>query len=659
MCGITGIYNPSAKTSASPALINKMLSQIQYRGPDECGIYIGDGISLGHVRLSILDLQTGQQPLSSPEGRYTIVFNGQIYNYIELRKNLQKAGYIFKTKSDTEVLLYAYVEYGADCLNMFNGNFAFAIWDKKKKELFIARDRVGIRPLFYTWYNDTCLFGSEIKALLEFPGLKADIDPDALRQVFTYWTTIRPKTIFKNIYELPPGCYMRINGHEKEIRQYWSLAFPSGKDGYFKGSIQDAADELNNILKEAVKLRLRADVPVAAYLSGGIDSSATTAFIKSIAPQNLQTFSIGFEDHEFDETVYQREAAKYLNTRHTGFTCTHKDIGKLFPCIVWHSEIPMLRTAPAPMYFLSKNVHDSDIKVVITGEGADEMLGGYDIFKEVVIREFWAKQPSSKIRPMLFQKLYPYLAQFEGRNKSMLKFFFGYKLEETGNPFYSHLLRWHNTSNIQHYLSDTYKGSHESDNNFDEINELLPNDFNEYDPFSKAQWLEINLFMSGYLLSTQGDRMAMGNSVEGRYPFLDHHVIEFCSTLPSSYKMNGLNEKYLLKYMMKGKLPENILKRQKQPYRAPMAGSFFSSGATEYVDDLLSENDIYKTSIFSYPKVNQLLNKMRTSSLPSELENMALSAIISTQLLYHQYILKDGYRPACKTPESCRIIKDI
>ncbi len=225
MCGITGIYNPSAKTSASPALINKMLSQIQYRGPDECGIYIGDGISLGHVRLSILDLQTGQQPLSSPEGRYTIVFNGQIYNYIELRKNLQKAGYIFKTKSDTEVLLYAYVEYGADCLNMFNGNFAFAIWDKKKKELFIARDRVGIRPLFYTWYNDTCLFGSEIKVLLEFPGLKADIDPDALRQVFTYWTTIRAKTIFKNIYELPPGCYMRINGHEKEIRQYWSMHF--------------------------------------------------------------------------------------------------------------------------------------------------------------------------------------------------------------------------------------------------------------------------------------------------------------------------------------------------------------------------------------------------------------------------------------------------
>jgi asparagine synthase (glutamine-hydrolysing) len=411
-------------------------------------------------------------------------------------------------------------------------------------------------------------------------------------------------------------------------------------------------------LTDAVRIRLRADVPVAAYLSGGLDSSATTALIKKVEADTLQTFSIGFEDSEFDETPYQQEVSKYLDTRHTAFTCSREDIGNLFPLVVWHSEIPVLRTAPVPMLYLSKKVRENNIKVVITGEGADEMLAGYDIFKEGIIREFWSRQPDSKYRPLLFQKLYPYLAQFQGRNKSMLKFFFGYQLQDTDSPFYSHILRWRNTSNILNYLSPAVLESIRGYNPYKEVTALLPADFNHYDRLSKSQWLESVFFMSGYLLSSQGDRVAMANSVEGRYPFLDHRVIEFAATLPPDFKMHGINEKYVLKRMMRNRLPESVLKRPKQAYRAPIAGSFLSFSAREYTLELLSRQGIHKTGLFAYDIVQKLVNKISSGELVTETENMALAGIISTQLLFHQYILKDGFRPQTRPLINCRIITE-
>jgi asparagine synthase (glutamine-hydrolysing) len=656
MCGIAGILNHSGPVEGAASLVANMLSRIQYRGPDESGIYINKHLAIGSVRLSIIDLLAGKQPLSTAEGKHWIVFNGEIFNYIELRDNLKRKGYVFRTESDTEVLLNAFLAYGSGCLNRLNGQFAFAIWNNESKELFLARDRVGIRPLFYTWAGNSFIFGSEIKTLFEHPGVSPEIDPVSLSQVFTLWTTITPRTIFKNILELPPGHYMHITENKSVVRQYWSLGFPTDEDSLFPGSIGDAAAELERILSDAVRIRLRADVPVAAYLSGGIDSSATTVLIKKAAPDTLQTFSIGFEDSEFDETPYQQEVSKYLHTRHTAFTCSKEDIGTYFPSVVWHAEIPMLRTAPVPMYCLSAKVRENNIKVVITGEGADETLAGYDIFKEAIIREFWSRQPESKYRPLLFNKLYPYLAQFQGRNKSLLKFFYGYKLEETGSPYYSHLLRWHNTSGIINYFSDEIRNELGSDHYMNDLNNWLPVDYHRYDRLSKAQWLEIFLFMSGYLLSSQGDRVAMANSVEGRYPFLDYRVIEFAASLPAEYKMHGLNEKYILKKMMYGRLPLSVLKRPKQAYRAPVARAFFSSAGREYTDDLLGENGIRRTGIFSYPAIQKLKEKVGSSTLVTEIENMALAGIISTQLLYHQYLLNDmRYKPSLLTLKNIHI----
>jgi asparagine synthase (glutamine-hydrolysing) len=658
MCGIAGIYNRFGLVGDMAQWLEKMLARIQYRGPDESGIYINSRLAMGSVRLSIIDLQTGSQPISSSDGKDWIVYNGEIFNYIELKTELSRLGFSFRTESDTEVLLNAYLAYGTDCLNRLNGQFAFAIWNNEKEELFMARDRMGIRPLFYTWVRDTLVFGSEIKTLFEHPDVRAEIDPVSLSQVFTLWTTIPPATIFKNIFELPPGNYLKVSRGQQQIRSFWTLRFPPEQETGFKGSLEDASAELLYLLKDAVRIRLRADVPVAAYLSGGLDSSATTALIKRLEPETLQTFSIGFTEGEFDETPYQSEVSKYLNTKHTGFLCTLDDIGEYFPQVVWHAEIPLLRTAPVPMYCLSKKVRDKQIKVVITGEGADEMLAGYDIFKEAIIREFWSRQPESKLRPLLLNRLYPYLAQFQGKNKALLKLFYGYKLSDTDSPFYSHLLRWHNNSSLLNYLTPDLRTVLNGYNCLEDIETRLPGDFSKYSRLSKAQWLEIGLFMSGYLLSSQGDRVSMANSVEGRYPFLDYRVIEFAAALPPKFKMSGLNEKYILKKMMQGNLPESVLKRPKQAYRSPVAGGFFSTAGLKYINDLLSEKNIDRCGLFRYASVEKLIGKVRSSPMVTEVENMALSGIISTQLLVHQYVFRDSYRPAFHVLKNCRICKE-
>lgn len=614
-----------------------MLTRIKHRGPDESGIYLSDTIGLGSVRLSIIDLSTGTMPLSNADDSLWIVFNGEIFNYIELKEELLAKNHTFKTGSDTEVIVHLYEEYGPEFLQKLNGQFAIAIWDKKKEELFLARDRVGIRPLFYTEINSCFVFASEIKSFLEFPGFNPKISAKALSEYFTFWTSLSSNTAFEHVFELPPGHYMTINANSKTIKRYWELPITK-PNAYEFNSVEEAADEFETIFTDAVKLRLRADVQVAAYLSGGIDSSITTAFIKKISPDNLRTFSIGFTEKDFDESYYQNIARDYFNTQHSSVICSPEAISNNFKNVVWHTETPLLRTAPIPMSLLAKSVKDHNIKVVITGEGADELFGGYNIFKETKIKLFWAKDPQSKYRPLLLKKLYPYIPQISNATSNVLKMFFGYKLNETSSPIYSHLLRWNNTSRINNYLSTNYKEAISDYNPVSELEKQLENQLEGYDYLIKAQYIELNFFMSKYLLSSQGDRMAMANSIEGRYPFLDHRVIEFCMKLNPDLKLNGLNEKYLLKKMMKGRLPEEILNRSKQAYRAPIRSAFFSEAMPQYLIDMLSVEKITEFGIFNPDYVNQLKNKMELNKQVSEIDNMALTAIVSTQILYDLFI---------------------
>lgn len=639
MCGIAGIFNISPYSDVPlEHKVKKMLALIRHRGPDESGMYLGENIAIGNVRLSIIDLKSGQQPLSDDSGNFWIVYNGEIFNYTELREHILKKGIRLKTHCDTEVVVQMYALYGAECLQYFNGQFSFCIWDKKNKECFLARDRVGILPLFYSYDKNVFSFCSEIKGLLASGLTKKGLNHESLAQVFTFWTTIAPHTPFENIFQLPPGCFMRINDAGTQIEKFWEADFSIQKDSASR-SIADTLSEYKELLKDAVKIRLRADVPVGAYLSGGLDSTVTTSLIHEINPEVLNTFSIGFEDAVYDETKYQMEAAGYLNTRHHAFKCTQYDISNYFEKTIWHTEFPTLRTSPTPMYLLSEKVRESNIKVVITGEGADEYLAGYDIFKEAKIRQFWANQPASTFRPKLLSKLYSYLPIIRDAGPTALKLFFGYKLNDTSNPFYSHLLRWHNTSRNKIYFADDIL---QKLTGYDPLNLLytkLPANITDWSTLGKAQYLESTIFMSGYLLSSQGDRMLMANSVEGRYPFLDHRVIEFCNKLPDNLKLNGLNEKYLLKKMSEGLIPESIRKRVKQPYRSPVPGSFLNFSRSEYVLDVLSSVNINSFGLFNPLKVNALIAKMNKQKDVSEVDQMALTAIISTQLLYKMFIV--------------------
>ncbi|MBE0674264.1 MAG: asparagine synthase (glutamine-hydrolyzing) [Bacteroidales bacterium] len=634
MCGVAGIIDYRGKTNTVSA-VGTMLHSFSHRGPDESGIYHSPAATIGNVRLSIIDLQTGQQPLSDTSGRYWIVFNGEIFNYIELREELEKKDLRLKTRSDTEVLVNLYAIHGKGCLNMLNGQFAFAIWDKQKEELFLARDRVGIRPLFYTFSKGVFYFASEIKALFRNPEVTRELDPQSLSQIYTFWTALTPGTAFKDIFELSPGHLMTFGQNGIRTEKFWELNIGPNRADL---SLPEALEQFNALFTSAVRIRLRADVEVAAYLSGGLDSTTTVAYIRDIEPGILNTFSIGFEDKDFDESKYQEEAVRYLNTNHRAITCSSKEIAEAFPRVVWHSETPLTRTAPTPMLILSKLVRDNNIKVVITGEGSDEILAGYDIFREAAIRQFWAKQPGSSLRPMLLKRIYPDIPHLRNASPNILKMFFGYKLEDTDNPLYSHLLRWNNSNHIKKHFSESIKSSVNGYDPLEDLSRKLPCDFHNWSTLAKAQWLETTVFMSGYLLSSQGDRMAMANSVEGRYPFLDYRVIEFCSSLSDRLKLNGTNEKYLLKKLMTGRIPDSIVKRPKQPYRAPISSVFLAKDKPDYVNEMLSESMISKADVFNVGSVNSLLEKIQKSATASEMENMVLTSVISTHLLYHQFI---------------------
>jgi asparagine synthase (glutamine-hydrolysing) len=655
MCGVAGIIDYHCKAN-SKIILESMLRVIGYRGPDESGIYHSRNATIGSVRLSIIDISGGQQPLSDPSGRFWIVFNGEIFNYKELRKDLEKKGNTFKTHSDTEVLVQLFALYGEKCLQLLNGQFAFAIWDKEKEELFIARDRVGIRPLFYNIQNGVFSFASEIKALFQQKSLSRDFSFKNLSQVFTLWTTITPETPFKDIYELSPGQFAVYNRNGLSKEKYWNLSLINTRNSI---SIYEAVEQFHELFSNAVRIRLRADVEVAAYLSGGIDSSAAVAYIKEIEPGVLNTFSIGFDEKDFDESQYQNVAAKYFGTTHKSIICSAKEISNSFPKVIWHSETPITRTAPAPMFILSRLVRENNIKVVITGEGSDEILAGYDIFKEAKIRRFWASQPDSAIRPLLLKKLYPELSHIKNANPNVLKMFFGYKLMEVNNPFYSHLLRWNNSNHILKHLSSNIKEQLKDYSLYNELAEKLPEDFSTWEPLAKSQWLETTIFMSGYLLSSQGDRMAMANSVEGRYPFLDYRVIEFCSSLPENYKLKGLNEKYLLKKLLKNKIPESILTRPKQPYRAPIKNVFLSKDSPEYVKYMLSDNYTKRAGIFNHDSLSSMISKIENTGVSSEIDNMVLASVISTHLINYQFIENHNEEFQSDNLKNLKIIDDL
>ena len=638
MCGIAGLWRPDSAPVDSDAL-RRMARALRHRGPDDEGYFEAPGIGLGHRRLSIIDVAGGQQPMCNEDGSIWVSFNGEIFNYVELRADLEKRGHVFKTRSDTETLVHLYEEKGLDFVDSLNGQFAIALWDAPRRRLVLVRDRVGIRPLFHATLPDgTLMFGSEMKALLAHGALAAEIDPEAVNQVATFWVTLPPRTSFKGIEELPAGCMLVQEEQRRSLRTYWRHAFPRENE-YEEHSLQHWEERVRELLSDAVRIQLRSDVPVATYLSGGLDSSILSAIVKREHNNSLTTFSVGFTDSRFDERSFQRRMVEHLRTDHREVLVDTLAIGQSFSDVVWFAERPIMRTAPAPLLRLAQLVHDSGIKVVLTGEGADEIFGGYNIFREDKVRRFWARRPDSQWRAALLSRLYGYVER-DARAEAFWRMFFRPGLENTSDPFYSHRRRWDNSSQIKRALTPEFRSRMQSEAaTMEELEAHLDKDRAHWHPMCRAQYLEMQLFMSCYLLNSQGDRMMMGHSVEGRVPFLDHRLIELAARIPPKFKVRGLEEKFVLKQAFAPILPADIAARPKQPYRAPIAACFGRD-----IDNLgarLLERDALLRTGFANPQAVERLMQTKTAEGGrglSERDEMTVATIVSLQLLDHHFV---------------------
>lgn len=640
MCGIAGFSGPDVRADAARPALEAMIHTLHHRGPDGYGYHAADGIGLAHARLSIIDLATGDQPIHNERGDVWTVFNGEIFNYVELRATLIAQGHVFYTQSDTEVIVHLYDRYGDAFVDHLNGQFAIALWDARRRRLVLARDRAGIRPLFYTKARGRTWFASEIKALLAVLPERARLDPRGLVQALTYWAPSDPDTAFADVSSLPPGHLLAIesDGTEK-LRQYWDWSFPERDAAPAFTSVEQATAELRELLVDAVRLQLRADVPVGAYLSGGLDSSGIVAMIRGFTDTPVRTFSVAFEDAEFDESDHQQAMVRHLGTDHTTLTVSRREIGEAFPRLVRHAEVPVLRTAPVPMMLLSARVRAEGYKVVLTGEGADEVFGGYDIFKEAKVRRFWARQPGSTMRPKLLGRLYGYLENSPVRNPAFAQSFFGQGLEHIDRAIFAHVPRWTTSQRALAFLSPELRASVGEWDALGYYEKRLPDAITRWRALARDQYVEAKSLLAGYLLAAQGDRVAAANSIEGRVPYLDHRVIEFGNRLPEHYKIRGMTEKYLLRRALADLLPIDIVTRTKQPYRAPDSASFFIDGkAPAYLDDLLSAERIRKAGYFDPVMVGRLVDKCRAGKATGFADNQALVGVVSTMLLDEHYV---------------------
>ncbi len=636
-----------------------MAASMRHRGPDEFGVYRDSVAGLAHARLSIIDLSTGQQPLCNEDGTLWIAFNGEIFNYIELREDLEKLGHTFRTRSDTEVIVHAFEAWGETAFARFNGQFAIALWDAREQKLVLARDWAGIRPLYLCEHDGSLWFGSEVKAIFAADdAIPRAFDPVGFEETFTFWSIVPPQSVFAGVKELEPG-HVRTY-HRGQVRDvaFVEPAYRTGDGDGFRGTVGEAAEAVRAALDQATRLRMvRADVPVGSYLSGGLDSSLVAALGLSSKGDRFQTFSLRFQDVEYDETQYQREMVAYLGSDHREVIVSRADIAEAFRDVVWHAERPVLRTAPTPLFLLSRLVRESGMKVVLTGEGADEVFAGYDLFREARVRRFWARQPESTCRPRLLERLYPYLARSPVAQQAMARQFFGRNLDRWDQPGFSHDMRWEGTRALRRLFAK----SHAEGVGVDVTSRLLaslPEDFGRWSHLSQDQYLEIRTLLAGYLLSSQGDRMLMANSVEGRFPFLDPDVVKLANSLPADFKLRVLDEKHILKRAAADVVPASILRRKKQPYRAPDALAFVGESMPSWTEDMVSESAVREAGVFDPSAVAALWRKCKARAKAgqySNADNMALVGVLSTQLLHDAFVRK---APDAGVPVQLRTLVD-
>lgn len=632
MCGIAGFTlapgMSAAERSDRADRLRRMTASLRHRGPDAQRAILLDGIALGHARLAIVDLAGGAQPMRDPATGVTVVFNGEIFNHVELRERFREHRY--RTRSDTEVILAGYLALGISCVRELNGQFAFALWDPRSRELWLARDRVGIAPLFYSLVDGRLAFASEAKALFAGGWVRPALDPAGLKQTLQLWTPVAPRTLFEGVTSLPPRSVARFADGQLHVERYWDLDVDRDPEPI---ALDRAVEEVGERLEDAVRLRLRADVPVAAYLSGGLDSSVVCAIAQRALGGTLSTFSVRFPQGAYDERRYQDEVARRLGTRHVAAEIDEREIGELMPAVVEHAEQVMLRSAPAPLLRLSASVQEHGTRVVLTGEGSDEIFLGYDLYKETKIRQFWGRSPAGAWRAAHLGRLHASQPRPPLRPE-ILREFYGVGLDRLDSVAFSHLVRWGASGRVARFFSPEFAARAAAEDPVASLVRSLPDRVHGWRPLARAQYLEMETLLSGYLLSAQGDRMLMANAVEGRFPFLDHRLIEYAARLPDRLKLRRLCEKYVLREYARRWLPLQIIDRPKFPYRAPVADALVGSAAPGWSAEAFAPESLREVGVFEPEKVRRLVAKVEAQpSAATEADDMALMAIASTQLL--------------------------
>lgn len=642
MCGVSGIITNQLSLEKKEKLINEMMNTIWHRGPDSKGIYVDPNIALGSTRLKIIGLNNGDQPIYSKCRNIVLICNGEILNYMELKKQLIDLGHIFRTDTDVEVLIHLYEQYSDRFLDNVNGQFALALYDKKRKTIILARDRAGISPLFYYYHDNNFYFASEIKALFTLD-IPRELAFQSVYDSLCLWSVPYPHTAFKDIYQVIPGEQITIklgenNSLQVNKRRYWEIGFKNR----FEGTFQDAKDTMRQLLIDSVERAMTADVPVGMYLSGGVDSSIIACIVTKILGKKIDTFSVAFEDEALDERSFQSLIVNEIDSNHHNIICNNQNLAKMYPKMVQHAETILFRCSPIPLHLLSGLVKSNNIKTVLSGEGADELFWGYDTFRELKIRLFWARKPESDTRPLLFKNIYQFANHYQDNIfLHFIKNIYKKDLLQTNNLFYSHLLRWENNKALTAFLSGDKLKQLTSLFYTDRLNDILPKEYSSFNPYQRAQCLEMITLLNGYLLSSQGDRMLMSNSVEGRFPFLDKELMEFANSLPTRFKCKGLKDKYILRETFKDIIPNKIYKRNKFAYRAPDFITFYGGNKVEdYVHEMMSEDFTKEVGIFDTKKVSSLHQKGLKKKFKNitNIDDMAINSILSTHLLYYIYV---------------------
>jgi len=653
MCGICGEISFNNK-GVKAETIQRMCRVLEHRGPDDEGMVFISGnqhvelrnpleltpiencfeIAMGHRRLSIIDLSAaGHQPMCNEDGRIWIVFNGEIYNFQEIRTELAEKGHFFKSKSDTEVILHAYEEWGVECLSHLRGMFAFAIWDSNLQRLFMARDRLGKKPLVYFSQNGRFAFASEIKALLQIPDVERKVNDIAIHHYLTYQYVPSPDTIFEGIKKLPPAHYLLYDRDGSiKVERYWKLNFNENCQTY--SDIKELEDRIRTELEESVKLRLISDVPLGAFLSGGVDSSLVVGIMAKMSRKPVKTFSIGFEEKEFDELSYARLVSKHFATEHHEFIVKPNAI-EILPKLVWHYNEPFADSSAIPTYYVAKMTKDY-VKVVLTGDAGDENFAGYPRYLRSKLLIFFLKMPK-RLRRDFFPSFLRMIAQFHWREKTFNRLA-AYVESISSNQVrnYAEQVTICNAKSKEDLYSydfnEVMKGTDSVEYLLTKFHEVRINDL-----IDQLLYLDINTYLPEDLL-VKMDIATMANSLEARVPFLDHQLMEFVATIPSSLKLRGTVAKYILKKAFKEFLPEAIFKRKKMGFGVPVS-RWFRNELKDYVYAILLDPRTLNRGYFKREGVERLLNEHVTSRYD---HSAKIWALLFLEIWFRVFVDKEG-----------------